>query len=145
MLSTMKKFVFAFVLALPLFAFAETQYEIRANDATFYNVSVGCYGAFRTAFGMLPEITDKINEQAGQELIVISNVKTPLGNPSTFSLTVEKSPTGMAEGNYKLYQKYTNNTGTLYLRIDQMPSTLPGDQLDKVWELVAKGFAACTL
>lgn len=139
----LKQFIFTLML-MPLLSFAQGyQEEGFAKDASFKNVSAGCYSAFKTAFGMLPDIADKINEDQGAEIILISNVKTPLGNPSTFSMTVDKSPSGTAEGDYKLYQKYTSNT--LYLRIDLMPATVPVEQVDVFWAWVAKGFEACPL
>ena len=141
-MKSFKHLLFALVL-LPLISFAQTYVEKEfANDATFNNVSVGCYSAFKAAFKMLPQLAAQLNEQAGQEVLLISNVNTPMGNPSTYSLTIDKSPTGRGVGDYKLYQKYANNS--LYLRIDQMPATLPTDQIDKVWAMVAKGFEACT-
>ncbi len=127
---------FLSLVLLPLISFAD-------KDYTFYDVSQGCYFAFRTAFGMLPELTDAMNEKAGQTLLVISNVNTPLKNPSTFTMTIEQTPMGTAVGDYALYQKYTN--GTLYLNWTEYPDAMDAYSFNLLWALVEKGFEACTL
>jgi hypothetical protein len=141
----LKSLILSLVL-LPFFS----AFAAATPSVTISNVSMGCYGAFRTVWSMLPDIADKLNDEAGMVLFEISGVKAPLSNPSTFQMTIDTSPQGLAEGKYKLYQKYTpgataTSNGTLDLRWDQLPDTLPTEHLDKFWVLVKKGFGACTL
>jgi hypothetical protein len=86
---------------------------------------------------MLPDL-------AGSYGYGISNLKTPSANPSTYTFTVDYSPSGLGIGNYGLYQKYSNNN-TLYLRLDAYPTTFPLDQTDKVWETIGQLLKACPL
>lgn len=127
--------VFLMLILSPFASFAAQM------DATYTQVSAGCYGAFRTIFSMLPEITDAMNEKAGKELVVISDVRTPLSNPSVFTMVVDKTISGDGVGTYKLYQSYVGTT--LYLRIDLVPDTFSYESLEMIWGLADKMFEVC--
>lgn len=142
------RFLKPLILCLVLCPFFSA-FAIPQTATTVQNVSMECYLAFRTVWTMIPDLADKLNEEAGVVLFEVSGVKAPLNNPSTFLMTVDKSPQGLAEGKYKLYQKYTpgaqGSNGTLDLRWDLLPDTLPTEHLDKFWIGIAKGFTACTM
>jgi len=135
-------FISALALA-PVLAFAQD--PTPTMDATFQNVSPGCYFAFKAGFAMLTQIAEALNEKVGQTVLIIDNVTTPVGNPSTYGFTVEYSPTGNAVGDYSVYQQYSSSASTLYLNVTEMPATMTGANLDNVWGGMQMLFDACTL
>lgn len=129
-----KQFV-CMLLLFPVLSLAQYHLENEfAIDATYKKVSPACYLAFKTTFSMLPEYGADFG-------FGISNVKTPSGNPSTFKLTVDYSPSGLGVGDYKIYQKYANSE--LYLRLDAYPESFPLERVDEVWAVVGNLLKAC--
>lgn len=122
---------------LPMLSFASF-YEQKdvAMDATYNKVSPACYRMFKTAFGFLPEFA----ETKG---IGVSNVKTPSGNPSTYTFRVDSTPNGIGVGNYGIYQKYSDKHKQLYLRLDTYAADFPLDHLDNIWAMIGEAVDAC--
>jgi len=121
---------------LPSFAFADP-YE--AN----YHISTNCYGAFRVSFGMLPYFADELNAHAGEEVLLIGNVKVPAANPSTYELTIAKSLRDFAVGDYKLHQQYVN--GILFLQLVEMPVTYTDKNAAHLWASIDRFFENCKM
>lgn len=127
-MNILKRFVFAFLI-VPVLSFA-------ALEASYTDISPACYRTFKTTFNLLPAIASDYGYG-------VSNMKTPAGNPSTFTFTVDYTPSAAGLGDYELYQKYSNNT--LFLRLDSYPDTFPVDSADEVWEVVGSLLKICPI
>jgi hypothetical protein len=129
-MNTLKRLACATVF-FPLLSFA-------ALEATFEAVTPACYRAIKTNFHLLPLYAEEFG-------FGISNMNTPSENPSTYTFTVDYSPTGAGVGDYGLYQQYSNKKYSLFLRFDQYPDSFPVEKADEIWKGIAVLVSFCPI